>query len=99
MKEVTYEVDGQGTLKQDVYAGPNCDEKEPYWFYSGEMHGAENLGKRENLDFAPDAYPPGTKITVEVPYCPECSMPRITGEDKCECEEWDWNAWDLQEFS
>lgn len=97
-------------LKLDVYAGENCDESEPQWeaYYEGDMDG--DTGK-DDIVLTPSYFPPGTKVTIAVPECPTCGLPRMTvashqddgtviiaHEAKCDCG-FDWLKWEMNEYS
>lgn len=52
------------------------------------------------LTFAAEQWPVGTRLTVEVPCCPQCSMPAeppVDGNDvdTCTCG-FDWKEWRSQ---
>lgn len=100
----------QAELKLDVYAGENCDESKPLWesYCEGDMDGDTGTA---DIRLTVDYFPPGTKVTIEIPECPDCSFPRMTHashkddgsvvirhEDKCECG-FDWVQWELNEYS
>lgn len=84
----------------DIYDGPNCDRHRPRWSGSaeGDMDGEGPIGP--TLKLAAKTFPPGTKVTIEEPVCPECHMvptrwPRRGW--KCECD-FDWKSWAEDEF-
>ena len=47
-----------------------------------------------NIEFDAKAFPPGTRVFIEVPLCPTCNME----PELCECD-FDWKAWVNYEFS
>ena len=100
----------RATLKLDVYAGDKCDESRPQWeaYHDGDMDGDTN---NDDLILGVSYFPPGTKVSVAIPECPNCTLPRMTlashkedgsvsisHEAKCECG-FDWLAWEQNEFS
>ena len=80
-------------LKVDVYDGPSCDQHRKYWNArcDGDM-GDESTPDPILLDV--QFFPPGTKVTVLVPVCPECGM----DSGDCGCG-YDWKAWVEQQYS
>jgi hypothetical protein len=79
--------------KVDVYCGEDCDKWEPEWETSAEGDmGDETMKTPIILD--PSTFPPGTKVVISIPLCPECT------EDceSCECG-FDWEAWAENEYS
>src|SRR5258708_6031856 len=95
------------TLEPDCYGGENCDEIIPQWhtFFDGDKD-ADYI--REPLLLDGRLFPPGTRVVISVPMCPQCEetrglkypMPK-TGpafNDKCQCG-FDWHAWTLEHFS
>jgi len=82
-------------MKPDVYGGKNCEEHMPQWigsFYDEEM---DELG---TIELDPKSFPAGTKITIEVPECPECNMDADLCQEMGECE-FDWHKWADDEYS
>lgn len=86
-------------MKPDTYAGDSCDEIKPRW----EGYAEGDKGDPDTFDpmtLAARTFPPGTRVTVEVPVCPQCEMwdadyalNHQTGEmGKCECG-FDWQEW------
>lgn len=94
-------------LKPDVYGGKTHDQIVPrWWCYGvGDMDGDYEHGP---LSLDPRHFPPGTKISIEEPSCPECEMVRepITPRPesgpsfsaKCSCG-FDWDEWTSNEYS
>lgn len=91
-------------MAPDVYDGPNCDQIRPQWYASAE--GDKGDGDHsEAVTLAADTFPPGTKIKIEVPCCPDCHTPADFSYDPasrrtlpCECG-FDWEAWARDEYS
>lgn len=94
------------TMQPDCYAGPNCDQIEPRWHCYAEGDKDSDYTK-EPLSLDPRRYPPGTKIIVMEPTCPECGMIRgvstkndqLAFDAKCDECGFDWEAWTLDEYS
>lgn len=94
-------------LKPDCYGGKNCDEIVPRWhtYADGDKDASD---QHEPLELDPRIFPPGTKVTVEEPHCPNCGQGRFichpqpkSGplfEPKCECG-FDWEAWILNQYA
>ncbi len=97
-------------MKPDVYAGPRCDKVRPQWeiHADGDMGGADT---ERALKLAARTFPPGTKITISEPCCPECGElrepvslmvdplrkgPLYAGPCRCG---FDWDRWTLDEYS
>jgi len=93
-------------LAPDVYDGPKCDQVKPQWrvVAEGDKDGPDD---QQELQLNCRHFPPGTKVTVSVPCCPnpKCGMsikifgfdPPRTDEDewkvgKCESG-FDWKDW------
>lgn len=89
-------------MRPDVYDGENCDQIKPKWYASCEGDKGDGCDP-DPIELAPEHFPPGTKITVEVPCCPDCGEPAYSGPDhdynsaKCVCG-FDWAAWTRDEF-
>jgi len=97
-----YNIESWAVMKPDVYAGESCEGIEPRWMLQHEKEGEEPV---EDITLLPAHFPPGTRITISVPVCPDCSTPADFSHDfktgvtgKCECG-FDWEAWTLSEFS
>ncbi|EKO3439427.1 hypothetical protein NTE19_003319 [Vibrio fluvialis] len=98
MSELTYNVVASAEFKVDVYDGENCDQHKPYieTWCDGDME-TEKLD-RISLDVS--SYPPGTRIKIEVPNCPNCHLDadHQNDEKKCECG-FDWKIWAEERYS
>lgn len=75
------------------YGGETCDQIEPRWdgYWDGDKEGEENS---DDIVLDPKTFPPGTRVTVSFPTCPECSEIQET----CECG-FDWDKWVLDTYS
>lgn len=91
--------------KPNCYGGESCDQIVPQW----ELHVVDERGGDVEKSVTLDAkhFPPGTRITIEEPLCPECKSPREISrvendthvyEDECNCG-FDWQSWTLSQFS
>lgn len=109
--EMRYHAVMTAELRPDVYAGDGCDEVRARWegYCDGDKEGGEIDG---DIKLDPTMFPPGTKVTVEAPCCPECGAPAevkwsmqdngglIVADHVADCEcGFDWHAWTLDEFS
>lgn len=98
-------------VKVDCYSGENCDQHRKYFdmYCDGDMEGGENGEDQIVIDLA--QLPPGAKITVQYPVCPECGTARedsmqfvegvykIVGHpDMCQCG-FDWKNWAEEEYA
>jgi hypothetical protein len=90
-------------MEPDMYGGKECDELVPRWrCYAAGDKDADH--QRQPLILDPRDYPPGTKITVMEPTCPECDMVReVTHNPRgfsnmCACG-FDWEEWTANEYS
>jgi hypothetical protein len=107
LKAVEYTETMWAEMKPDCYGGKTCDKIEPQWwtYADGDKEGGY---EHAPLQLAARTFPPGTKIVVSEPLCPQCSEPR---EPKfptpkkgplyagpCRCG-FDWDAWVLGEYS
>ena len=88
-------------LSPDVYGGEKCNRVIPRWM-CWCMGDKGDTDTEILLRLAAKHFPPGTKVTIEEPICPNCDelrMPTTTGHaDKCHCG-FDWKQWTLDEYS
>lgn len=80
-------------LKVDCYGGESCEEHVPYWwmYADGDMDSDTSRGP---IALDPKAFPPGTKVTVEIPVCPECDC----HPENCQCG-FDWKQWAEEQYA
>jgi len=92
-KEPTMHKTMWGEMKPDIYGGKNADEHTPQWFIyaEGDMD-SDTISDPLQLD--PKHFPPGTRIEISEPHCPECEM---TPNDCC-CG-FNWKAWTEEKYS
>lgn len=95
------------TMEPDVYGGKSCDKIVPRWkcFADGDKDSDHQTAP---LKLDARLFPPGTKITVTVPACPECGEPQALKYptpkrgpvfvSKCRCG-FDWDEWTRNEYS
>lgn len=59
----------------DCYSGDDCDQVKNYFdiYCEGDKEGSTD---RDDIILQVDQFPPGTRIGVEYPVCPECGTPR-----------------------
>lgn len=94
-------------MKPDIYVGPNCDRHKPEWevYADGDM----DSDKLTMLKLSARLFPPGTKIVISEPVCPNCgerrepknpgrgaSAPNYAGPCRCG---FDWDSWVEGEYS
>lgn len=91
----------------DCYDGKTCDQLRPRWMTSYPKHGKEEDGETLKLEMIAQQYPPGTRVTIEVPCCPVCGDPADMNVDdgtlhrewpKCDCG-FSWKKWVRDNFS
>lgn len=95
-------------MRPDCYGGDECDQIVPGWrcYASGDKGDAEDGILA--LELAARTFPPGTKVVISEPTCPQCHELRsaqfplpVEGpiyRGSCTCG-FDWDAWVLNEFS
>lgn len=95
-------------VKADVYGGKTCDEVSNYFnvYAEGDM---QDSNDKEDIVLKCKEMPPGTRISVEYPSCPNCTEPRhdvveagkgITGHVKfCSGCGFNWEKWVLDNYS
>ena len=88
-------------MKPDCYGGETCDQIAPRWYTyaAGDKEGGY---EHEPLELAAHTFPPGTKVIVSEPVCPQCNEVRAhkyppikagpTFAAKYDCG-FDWDAW------
>lgn len=108
MAEIARRETQWAVMSPDVYGGNTCDKVEPRWLCEadGDHGGADHQTKP--LQLSARTFPPGTKVTISEPLCPQCQQlrepiwptpkkgPIYSG--KCGCG-FDWDAWVSAEFS
>ena len=97
-------------VRADCYGGPTCDEVSTYFhtYCEGDMDTEDH---KDDINISLKDLPPGARITVEYPCCPDCGTQRfdklefdngkyvIVGHDKkCICG-FDWEQWVLEQYS
>lgn len=94
-EELEYDVVGVAEMHPNVYGGEECDEIIPMWksYFEGDKEGDHS---KDDLVFDPSLYPPGTKIIIKEPVCPECQDIKEFCSDDCK---FDWKEWTLNKYS
>lgn len=59
----------------DCYDGKTCDQQRPRWMTSYPKEGDEEDGEVLKIEMDARHWPPGTRVTIEVPCCPKCNEP------------------------
>lgn len=95
------------TMQPDCYGGKTCDQIVPKWhcYADGDK---DSDYQYQPLLLDPRRFPPGTKIVVSEPVCPQCGDARSPKhpepkrgplfDPKCDCG-FDWESWTLNEYS
>ena len=93
MSETKYEEVARAEMHPDVYGGPNSDQITPMWegHWDGDM---ESFHDRSPINLPPEKFPPGTRVIVQMPLCPECEL----NCELCSCG-FDWKAWAKEQYS
>ncbi len=94
-------------MKPDCYGGKSCDQIVPHWNIYADGDKQDDY-MRAPIRLAARMFPPGTRVVVHEPLCPQCDEPRLMKyptpqrgslyADKCDCG-FDWVAWTLGEYS
>lgn len=102
MSEPKYRVFMWGEMKPYCYDGPDCDQIRPQWstYCDGDKEGESGL---EELEMKAAQFPAGTKITIEIPMCPnpDCELDSDFAyyqDNICDCG-FDWNEWTLNRYN
>lgn len=94
----------------DVYDGDTCDKHRPRWMTSYPKEGKEEDGEVLILNMPARQWPPGTRVTIEVPCCPKCGDPADMNEPRgfpemnarkwpnCKCG-FSWRKWVEENFA
>ena len=84
-------------MKPDVYGGEKCDEVIPMW----EAYGDGDMDSDtfdHNIELDCKTFPPGTRVIISVPCCPDCGQE----VEMCQQDEgcaYDWDGWVQNEYS
>lgn len=81
-------------MSPDVYDGETCDQIRARWdaYADGDM----DSDYTDVLKFDSKSFPPGTKIIVTEPECPNCQTIKELCEDDCT---FDWDLWVREKYS
>jgi len=98
-------------VKPDVYGGNSCDQviKQFEIYSEGDM---DSETTDEDIVISLSALPPGARVSVTYPCCPECgevreddfetveggAMKIVGHKSKCQCG-FDWDNWVLEQYS
>lgn len=91
-------------MRPDVYDGPTCDRVKPQW----SAHAAGDKGDAADgdkvLKLKASTFPPGTKVTIAEPTCPDCGelreptmRPGPLYAGPCRCG-FDWDRWVQEQY-
>ena len=93
-------------MKPDLYGGKTCDKEVPRWEVYAD--GDKDSDTTRSIALAARCFPPGTRITIEEPCCPQCGETRAPiypypkrgplYAGKCQCG-FDWDDWVAQQYS
>jgi len=90
-------------MEPDCYDGDDCEDLRPRWNAGVEKEGDCSLG--DQLTFLAKHFPPGTRIVIETPICPNCdesadmNTPIEFGREwpDCDCG-FSWSNWAREEY-
>ncbi|WIX32530.1 hypothetical protein QO259_17225 [Salinicola sp. JS01] len=92
MADIRYQETMWAEMKPDIYGGESCDQHVPAWECKAEGDMDVERGLKD-IEFSASAFPPGTKIVVSLPCCPDCGLDAgFSQNGACECG-FDWKAW------
>ena len=93
--DLEYKVVGTAEMSPNVYGGEESNEIIPMWksYFEGDKNEEHS---RDDLVFNPSTYPPGTKITIKEPVCPECHVTKYFCDEECS---FNWQEWILNQYS
>lgn len=107
MPDISYRATMWAEMKPDCYGGKTCDQIRPRWYTYADGDKDASY-ENEPLNLAARSFPPGTKVTVQEPSCPECGDQRSPKwptpkrgpiyEGPCTCG-FDWDGWVLDQYS
>ncbi|KZN58914.1 hypothetical protein N473_26215 [Pseudoalteromonas luteoviolacea CPMOR-1] len=99
MSDIEYDTSAWGEVKADIYAGEPCGSKHEKYI---EMSCRDDMGSVNEKDIiiCSSIWPVGTKISIEIPLCPECETDAKLQDKagKCECG-FDWKTWAEEQYS
>ena len=106
MKPIVYHKRQVFRQEPDCYDGDSCDQMRPRWMTSYPKEGDEEDGETLKLEIPAALMPPGSRVIIEVPGCPECGdSADINGLDElhkawpdCDCG-FSWNKWAQGNYS
>jgi len=94
------------TMEPYCYDGELCDGLRPRWMTSYPKEGKEEDGEVLRLEIDASSLPPGSRVVIEVPVCPQCGDPADIKVDclekhkewpDCECG-FSWKKWTYEQY-
>lgn len=92
-----------------VWQEPDCydDGIRPRWMTSYPKHGKDEIGETLEWKLCAANFPPGTRVTIEIPVCPKCGDPAdMMTDDSKDYNEWpnckcgfSWKEWTINNYS
>ena len=84
-------------MKPDVYGGEKCDEVIPRWeaYADGDM---DSDTFDHNIELDCRGFPPGTRVIISVPCCPDCGQDVEMCQQDHSCN-YSWDEWVQNEYS
>lgn len=97
MSETEYQEIMWAEMKPDVYSGEHCDEIAPQWetYIDGDM---ESNTMSDPIILDCKGFPPGAKIVISLPCCPECGYQVELCQQNQDCN-FDWENWAKTQYS
>lgn len=97
MSNFAYKTSAWAEVKVDIYAGECCQDHKPY--IEAFVDGDRESDSLPQLLIDAKRWPPGTKIKIEVPCCPECGLDAEFKNESgnCECG-FNWVEWVEEQY-
>lgn len=93
-------------MEPDCYGGEECDKLKPRWATSYPKEGKVYEGDLLDFKFEASYFPPGSRITIEIPFCPNCGDRADQNGYGESHKEWpdclcgfSWTKWAFDNFS
>lgn len=94
MSVMTFRETMWAEMTPDLYDGEGCDQVKAQWTTHAE--GDMDSERFEHVILDSKVFPPGTRIVVLEPVCPECGCVASYCEDTCT---FDWKDWVVGKYA
>lgn len=95
MSKMEYKQTMWAEMKPDIYDGKNCDQVRPQWFAWAD--GDRDGDFIDKLELDCKQFPPGTKVVLSVPCCPDCGEEVEMCKSDASCG-FNWDDWMENEY-